>query len=745
MRNKLLAFVIFALATFVPSVANANQSTTRQYCTPLNQINDGNTLDAVPVMANYNGILTCLPNYGDLFTDGPLYSPALTTSNASFNFTIPSNVWVVQGARVYTVNTNEIAASNVNQYYWLDVYGVWRSTTTNIQPSPLSSLEYTIQTNTSGITNVVLPAITTPTFLGGLVAPTVSSSAGMTFIINQNGTSYQFLSKATNTTLAQFNTTGSGQVGNGTISWDALGNVSVSNLLLANPLSIAQGGTGTATPQMIAGSGIAITGTFPNYTISAAGQNAQTAVSTNTTNIFTASNSFTQPLSVTSILASGALITSANAQPPVTLSNSASAELTYNGTGSGDASLTTGNNGSVTASFWRPAGLSSKILSDGTYVPGTTGTTYGPGAINLVGTLTTSTYASIGPTATPMIINGPFSATLPDIGNSSDGGINMGVASTSNFGLRLFSTASSSNITQVFQVLPSGIANFGANYGGSFQYNFNAPASVNGLIVGTNAVAYSDTDPGNYKALSVLGNVSTSGYFKTGSTFIYPYGITSAGTIYANNGIFAAAAGTSSIQLCPNNACPGGLVVTNSQTTILSGAQGGAAAALAVPNGDIYTARGNNSGVIFLGNSGTHYLFFDGTNYNIPNGNLIVGGTVTANSVMSAKYNIQNLQDPLDIVRKTNIVSYCYKYEKCATNQTDHIGFLADYTPASISVNHTAMDIGATAAVAVASVKELDAKIEEQEKEIDALKHNRPMPSHYRGFGERLHDFFFGT
>jgi hypothetical protein len=46
-------------------------------------------------------------------------------------------------------------------------------------------------------------------------------------------------------------------------------------------------------------------------------------------------------------------------------------------------------------------------------------------------------------------------------------------------------------------------------------------------------------------------------------------------------------------------------------------------------SGDITTHRNNTSGVIFLGNTGARYLFYDGTNYIMPGTNLVVnGGTV---------------------------------------------------------------------------------------------------------------------
>lgn len=47
-------------------------------------------------------------------------------------------------------------------------------------------------------------------------------------------------------------------------------------------------------------------------------------------------------------------------------------------------------------------------------------------------------------------------------------------------------------------------------------------------------------------------------------------------------------------------------------------------------NGDLNTNRGDASGVIFLGNTGARYVFFDGSNYHMPNGELFVNGVQVA-------------------------------------------------------------------------------------------------------------------
>jgi len=46
--------------------------------------------------------------------------------------------------------------------------------------------------------------------------------------------------------------------------------------------------------------------------------------------------------------------------------------------------------------------------------------------------------------------------------------------------------------------------------------------------------------------------------------------------------------------------------------------------------GDIYAMRNQTQGIIFLGGNGAHYVYFDGANYSLPNGGLVVGGGVSA-------------------------------------------------------------------------------------------------------------------
>jgi len=51
------------------------------------------------------------------------------------------------------------------------------------------------------------------------------------------------------------------------------------NIALATPLAVAYGGTGTAAPSLVAGSGIAVSGTWPNQTVATTGASGVTSVS----------------------------------------------------------------------------------------------------------------------------------------------------------------------------------------------------------------------------------------------------------------------------------------------------------------------------------------------------------------------------------------------------------------------------------------------------------------------------------
>ena len=71
----------------------------------------------------------------------------------------------------------------------------------------------------------------------------------------------------------------------------------------------------------------------------------------------------------------------------------------------------------------------------------------------------------------------------------------------------------------------------------------------------------------------------------------------------------------------------------------------GVSTGITAVNGDMTAYRsGGTTGVIYLSSSGSHYLYWDGTNYNLNAGNLICTGNVTAYSDERVKTNWRDLQ-----------------------------------------------------------------------------------------------------
>jgi hypothetical protein len=120
-------------------------------------------------------------------------------------------------------------------------------------------------TTSTGTGNVVLSA--SPTFTGIPAAPTASNGTNTTqlattaFVLNQIG------AISAGVTSFSAGTTGL------TPSTGTSGNVT-----LAGTLAVANGGTGTSTPALVQGTGITVSGTWPNQTITATNAGSVTSV-----------------------------------------------------------------------------------------------------------------------------------------------------------------------------------------------------------------------------------------------------------------------------------------------------------------------------------------------------------------------------------------------------------------------------------------------------------------------------------
>ena len=210
----------------------------------------------------------------------------------------------------------------------------------------------------------------------GSGAPTISAAQGSLYLRSDG--------------LPYYNT-------NGTTGWNALvsagANSSITSLTgLTTPLSVAQGGTGTATPALVAGTNVTITGTWPDQTINASGGGGSVSITAGTPNIVltpspltgTGTVGTTQPLDMQSVNSAFAL-PSADVTKVVERTNAgAQTDTIAQATGAFGAGFTLGYStavsaNAITATTSTIGGLSTvqlgayqalDLVSDGTnYIP----------------------------------------------------------------------------------------------------------------------------------------------------------------------------------------------------------------------------------------------------------------------------------------------------------------------------------------------------------------------------------------
>lgn len=108
---------------------------------------------------------------------------------------------------------------------------------------------------------------------------TTSSSTDLVFPSSVNTTTFNVVANAGSGTSCLSGTPTSNLVGQISVS-GAGTNCSLNYTLLPSALPVSQGGTGTTTPGLIAGSNVGVTGTWPNQTISATGASPPTCADT---------------------------------------------------------------------------------------------------------------------------------------------------------------------------------------------------------------------------------------------------------------------------------------------------------------------------------------------------------------------------------------------------------------------------------------------------------------------------------
>jgi len=273
-------------------------------------------------------------------------------------------------------------------------------------------------------------------------------------------------------------------------------------------------------------------------------------------------------------------------------------------------------------------------------------------------------FARVRPTAlgnTILDIGNYNSYALPLSGGNITGQLYVKASTSySNAALQLgygdSSTGSFAYIQQSFQYQGGGYSHFitsrhdaaGATSGNALLFYLN---------VGTTAGASSAPGTGNY--LSYFMNITSHNWYVSNTNYM----------------------SLSSSALSVTGA-------VNSTTANITPNTTGVSTGLTVVNGDITTYRsGGTTGVIFLGSSGSKYLYFDGTNYNMPGGGLTLNGATTLTSSNYSGYSSFS-----GTVSGTNITNNGYSsYGNTATqtlrnsyygillgNSVSHLNVMAD-------------------------------------------------------------------
>lgn len=246
--------------------------------------------------------------------------------------------------------------------------------------------------------------------------------------------------------------------------------------------------------------------------------------------------------------------------------------------------------------------------------------------------------------------------------------------------------------------------------------NYNAGTSGIMFCNGAQSIVASVNSAGSITATSFVGPLSgnatsattaasvTHAYQRT-DTASYPvlWGVESGST-----GMFSSAA-----------------VRIRSDIGLLSASRVSAGPSVATTTGDVSANRGDGTGVIFLADS-AHYLYFNGTNYNLNSGGLIVTGDITAFSDKRVKTDIEVIPDALSKVKKIRGVTF--RRTDGSDDGKRHAGLIAQEVEKVLPevVSETVMDpvgkgrkrklktvaYGNTVALLVEAVKELTAKVE---------------------------------
>lgn len=206
-------------------------------------------------------------------------------------------------------------------------------------------------------------------------------------------------------------------------------------------------------------------------------------------------------------------------------------------------------------------------------------------------------------------------------------------------------------------------------------------------------------------------------------------------TFFANNsGISAFVANNSGFNAA--NVTTTNLTASVSNINTLTTSSLTTSSALVTGDVNIYRTYAPTTGAVFLGNSGSRYLYYDGSTYILNGASLAVGGNITATGDIIAFYSDDRLKDrfgnipnALDKVKSLN--GFFYSPNKTALNmgleknQLSRVGVSAQEVqavlpeavkPAPIDEKYLTVQYEKLVPLLIEAIKELTAKVEELEK-----------------------------
>ena len=324
-------------------------------------------------------------------------------------------------------------------------------------------------------------------------------------------------------------------------------------------------------------------------------------------------------------------------------------------------------------------------------------------------------------------------------GLNSGGSVGYGVygAATGNSGTGVWGNVSGSNSYAVIANAATGNGSY------NFYTNTNAPSVFLGNIgFGTSAPQTPIDVMGGYTNIQGVGINNAwvgNNFYYNGSNFVFETsGYASAGLYYEPSGMIdmrvSSASGTA------------GQTISWVTAFSISGAGSGTTGRVNIPNtltigssatvnqaGDIGVSRNAApaSGVIYLGNNGGRYLFYDGSSYYLNGASLYVNSTLYPSDVR-LKRDVTPLQDSLNKILALQGVNY--KWNRQVLPDRDlpagpQIGFIAQdvekIIPEVVSTDgsgYEAIDYSKITPVLAEAIKEQQKQIDELRAEVESLK-----------------------